>query len=291
MQAKEASSPTISSEEESVEEDFDWAYDKNCPDEIKKEFLKFPLEKWGKILFGPNFDFRSTILPGDNYKNKVNRILKYHVFNNFKFYEHKKEILNFNLYEYYKIKKDKIEQRFILPDFFIYKIESENFFEILEKRSYMMSFNNKINQNKKYISIIGVIKKGYYQAHKNISQKNDYISFIKRAYSKDEELLLMYIFDGSYKLIEKDIAKKEKIPLIICYIPKLYVEEINKNFNEIINELRFNLKNNGLKELSKNLISKKEKIKKYEKYLRFSFFINCILLLIISYLIFLLKKL
>ena len=155
-----------------------------------------------------------------------------------------------------------------------------------------MSFNYKINKNKKYISIIGVIKKAYYyQASKNISKNNDYLSFIKKAYSKDEELLLMYIYDESYKLIVKDINKKEKFPLIICYIPKLYVEEVKKNFREINNELRFNLKNNGLKDLSKQLISIKEKIKENERYIKFSFFINVILLLIISYLIFLLKKL
>ena len=288
MQAKEES---FSEEEEEVEEDFDWMYDENCPEEMKREFLKFPLEKWGKILFGPDFDSKSTILPGDNYKSKVNRILRYHVFNNYEFLEQKKELQNFNLYEFYKVKKDNLEKRFIIPDFFVHKIESDKFFEILDKWSYMMSFNYKINKNKKYISIIGVIKKAYYyQASKNISKNNDYLSFIKKAYSKDEELLLMYIYDESYKLIVKDTNKKEKFPLIICYIPKLYVEEVKKNFREINNELRFNLKNNGLKDLSKQLISIKEKIKENERYIKFSFFINVILLLIISYLIFLLKN-
>ena len=288
MQAKEES---FSEEEEEVEEDFDWIYDENCPEEMKREFLKFPLEKWGKILFGPDFDSKSTILPGDNYKSKVNRILRYHVFNNYEFLEQKKELQNFNLYEFYKVKKDNHEKRFIIPDFFVHKIESDKFFEILDKWSYMMSFNYKINKNKKYISIIGVIKKAYYyQASKNISKNNDYLSFVKKAYSKDEELLLMYIYDESYKLIVKDINKKEKFPLIICYIPKLYVEEVKKNFREINNELRFNLKNNGLKDLSKQLISIKEKIKENERYIKFSFFINVILLLIISYLIFLLKN-
>ena len=288
MQAKEES---FSEEEEEAEEDFDWIYDENCPEEMKKEFLKFPLEKWGKILFGPDFDSKSTILPGDNYKSKVNRILGYYVFNNFEFLDQKRELINFNLYEFYKVKKDNLDKRFILPDFFVHKIESEKFFELLDKWSYMMSFNYKINKNKKYISIIGVIKKAYYyQASKNISKNNDYLSFIKKAYSKDEELLLMYIYDESYKLIVKDINKKEKFPLIICYIPKLYVEEVKKNFREINNELRFNLKNNGLKDLSKQLISIKEKIKENERYIKFSFFINVILLLIISYLIFLLKN-
>ena len=288
MQAKEES---FSEEEEEVEEDFDWIYDENCPEEMKREFLKFPLEKWGKILFGPDFDSKSTILPGDNYKSKVNRILRYHVFNNYEFLEQKKELQNFNLYEFYKVKKDNLEKRFIIPDFFVHKIESDKFFEILDKWSYMMSFNYKINKNKKYISIIGVIKKAYYyQASKNISKNNDYLSFVKKAYSKDEELLLMYIYDESYKLIVKYINKKEKFPLIICYIPKLYVEEVKKNFREINNELRFNLKNNGLKDLSKQLISIKEKIKENERYIKFSFFINVILLLIISYLIFLLKN-
>ena len=258
MQAKEES---FSEEEEEVEEDFDWIYDENCPEEMKKEFLKFPLEKWGKILFGPDFDSKSTILPGDNYKSKVNRILGYYVFNNFEFLDQKRELINFNLYE------------------------------LLDKWSYMMSFNYKINKNKKYISIIGIIKKSYYyQSYRNFSEDKDYLSFIKKAYSKDEELLLMYIYDESYKLIVKDINKKEKFPLIICYIPKLYVEEVKKNFREINNELRFNLKNNGLKDLSKQLISIKEKIKENERYIKFSFFINVILLLIISYLIFLLKN-
>ena len=41
MQAKEES---FSEEEEEVEEDFDWIYDENCPEEMKKEFLKFPLD-------------------------------------------------------------------------------------------------------------------------------------------------------------------------------------------------------------------------------------------------------
>ena len=288
MQAKEES---FSEEEEEVEEDFDWIYDENCPEEMKKEFLKFPLEKWGKILFGPDFDSKSTILPGDNYKSKVNRILGYYVFNNFEFLAQKRELINFNLYEFYKVKKDNLEKRFILPDFFVHKIESDKFFEILDKWSYMMSFNYKINKNKKYISIIGIIKKSYYyQSYRNFSEDKDYLSFIKKAYSKDEELLLMYIYDESYKLIVKDINKKEKFPLIICYIPKLYVEEVKKNFREINNELRFNLKNNGLKDLSKQLISIKEKIKENERYIKFSFFINVILLLIISYLIFLLKN-
>ena len=257
MEKKEAvSSPTIPSSQDSAQEDFKWVKDKNYPSEIKNEYLKYPLDNWRKIVFDPKLNKSFIHHPGNIYESKVNKVLKSDVFDGFEFYEDKKGVLNFKLMESYGVDKNKLEKEFIIPDFFVHRIKVEEFKELLKNRSYMMGFGGKITENVKYISIIGEIKSSHHQAHKNTSQKRDYISFIKNANLIDEQLLLMYIYDESYKLFKKDINEKREENIILCYIPKLYADECYNAFNNIIVELKSNVNKIDLKNIPKKKIIK-----------------------------------
>ena len=285
MKNEEGTSPPIPSSQDSAPEDFNWVKDKNYPAKIKEDYLKYPLEKWREMVFEPKVnDSNSFILhPGDIYEDRVNKVLKFDVFKDFEFYEDKNGLFNFNLSKYYKVDKDKLTKEFIIPDFFVHRIEAKKIKELLDKRSYMMKYSNKIN--KEYISIIGEIKSSHHQAHKNSPQKIDYITFIKNADSKDEELLIMYVYDESYQLFQKDIAKKNKPNFILCYIPKLYADECYSAFNDTIVELKSNLKKIDLKKATKKRFSKKEIIKHYEQKYNCLLFIIAICILIISFLL------
>ncbi len=281
------SSPTISSGKETVKEDFSWVKGKDY--ELKKDYLKYPLEEWRRITYEPNFNKGIINRPGDVYEDRVNKILQYEVFKNLTFHKEINGRFTFNLLKNYQVDPNILIKESIEPDFFVYKIESKEFFALLNKRNYMMSYSGKINKDKKYISIIGEIKTAQRRAIKNSVQKSDYIKFIENAKLEDEEaLLLMYIYDQSFKLFKNDT--KANYPFIICYIPQLFLEECYIAFNEVIDELKSNVKKINLKKKPKVFNPDKEKIESYERNQKYYNLIIGILLLIISYLIFLLNN-
>ena len=264
-------SSVISSSQESVEEDYDWITDKNFSLENKKDFLKYPLDYWRKIVFEPDLEKSQIDSEGDYHESRINKVLKNEVFASFEFYESKNGIIKFKLMKNYKVDKNELLKGFISPDFFIHKIEVEKFNELLENRKYMMKTFKKLNTNKKYVSIIGEIKISHNSAIKDSKQRKDYITFIQKAKLFEEELALMYVYDQSYKLFKTDKKPKEidEVFLILCYIPKLYLEDCYNAYNCIIDELKLDVKKIDMKKLVKKNPTKKELIKQFNEQLRF----------------------
>ena len=253
------SSANSSSVESTVEEDFDWITDKDFKIENKKDYLKYPLNLWREIAYEPNVNIFSM---GKYYESRVNKVLKNDVFKSFEFFKIKNGVFKFNLMNHYNVDKSELTKNFIVPDFFIHKIEVEKFNELLEKRKYMMRTFQKLNTNKKYISIIGEIKTSRNSVFKSSNQRKDYIKFIQIANSsKEEELVLMYVYNESYKLFKEDsVTNKDKIFLIICYIPKLFEDDCYKAYNDIIKKYKLDAKEIDLtKKLNK--ITKEDLIK------------------------------
>ena len=282
-----------SSSQDTVEENYNWAQDRNFPIEYKNDYLKYPLKDWSELAYTPDLNNSFVHSPGFLYESRATKILKNDVFKDYKFYEDKEGKLDFFLSKYYKVDVNKLMKNFIAPDFFVHRIETAKFFELLDERRYMMKANDKLKIEKAYVSIIGEIKTSHNKAHKKTKQKEDYIIFIKNAVlSKDEELLLMYVYDESYQLFKQDTIKDEKPSLILCYIPKIYLEECYNVYNNIIVELGSNIKPIDLKKLKINKLSKRDYIKFYElakkenKNLKFTIYIiSSISIVIISILL------
>ena len=141
----------------------------------------------------------------------------------------------------YKVTPNDINNKTsIEPDFFVYKMEAEKFKDLLEKRSYMIRTFQKLEPGVQYVSIIGEIKIGHKRAFKWDDQREAYITFIhKAALEKGEKLLLMYVYDQSYKLFKEDKPnEKDSVFLIICYIPKIYKDKCYKAYNDTIDYVK-----------------------------------------------------
>ena len=253
------------SSQDTVEENYDWSRDRNTPIEYKHDYLKFPLEDWSKLAFTPNLNDSFVHSPGFLYESRATKVLKNDVFKDYEFYADKEGKLDFILLKHYKVDVNKLIKDFIVPDFFVHRIKTNKFVQLLQERRYMMKINDKIKITKAYVSIIGEIKTSHYQAHKKTKQREDYKTFIRVAnLPKDEELLLMYVYDESYHLFKQDSIKDEKPNLILCYIPKIYLEECYTVYNNIITELGANIKPIDLKKIKFPKYSKREYIKLYE---------------------------
>ena len=194
----------------------------------------------------------------------------------------KKGFINFDLMSCYNVTPNDINKTSIEPDFFVYKMEAEKFKDLLEKRSYMIRTFQKLEPGVQYVSIIGEIKIGHKRAFKWDDQREAYISFIhKAALEKGEKLLLMYVYDQSYKLFKEDKPNdKDSVFLIICYIPKIYKDKCYKAYNDTIDYVKLYRgqkidlnkepakrpsKNELIKEIEKN---KEEILKKDEEILK-----------------------
>jgi len=179
---------------------------------------------------------------GEYYADRVEKVLKNEVFKSFKFYKEKRGKFKINYVKYYNVDELVLTKNSIIPDFFVHKIEVKKFKELLENRKYMMRTFQELNTNKKYISVIGEIKISQNYVFKNNNQRKDYIKFIQNANSTEEELVLMYVYDESYKLFKEVSPKNEdKIFLILCYIPRLFLDDCYKAYNNIIKELKLNI--------------------------------------------------
>ena len=256
---EEDSSSFISSSSQEAIEDYNWVTDKNFLSENKKDFLKYPLNNWKEIAFDPNLSKSLIYSQGDLYESRVQKVLKNDVFKDFIYLESKYGKIDFDLYKYYHVAPNELLKEYIVPDFFVHKIEVAKFNEFLENRKYMIRTFQKIDSKKKYISIIGEIKLNHSKAFKNNDQRKDYITFIQKAKSPEEELALMYVYDESYKLFKEDKPKKtDKIFLILCYIPKLYFEDCYKAYNKIIENLNSDEKKIDMTKKPKKIITKKE---------------------------------
>ena len=278
------SSSSIKSSSESAIEDYDWIKDENFSLENKMNFLKYPLNFWREIAYVPNLEKGVMYSEGEFYKSRVKKVLKYDVFNGFNFIKNKYGMIEFDFMEYYNVDQKELTESGIAPQFFVYQIEVEKFNKLLEERKYMMKTFQKMNTNKKYVSIIGEIKVSHRKAFKNNSQRQDYIKFIQKAISSEEELVLMYIYDESYKLFMEDKPNKtDNIFLILCYIPKLYFNECYNAYNNILED--FGVEKIDIENKQKKNPAKKELIESTGKFNKGTSILIVILILIIAFLL------
>ena len=271
MEDNSLSSSMRSSSEETVTEDFDWINDENFLSSNKEDYLKYPLSDWKDRSYIPNLGQPQTHISSEGklYEKKVITILRDDVFKDFDFIYDKEGFVNFDLMFNYKITPNEINNKIsIEPDFFVNKMKAEQFKVLLEKRSYMIRTFQKLEPRVEYVSIIGEIKISHKRAFKWDAQRQAYISFIsKAAIEKGEKLLLMYVYDQSYKLFKEDEPNEnDSVFLIICYIPKIYKGKCYKAYNDTIDYLKLNRgqKIDLNKEPAKRL-SKNELIKEIEK--------------------------
>ncbi len=248
-----------SSAKESGTETFDWVHLPSFPKKLKKSYTKFPLNNWKNIIFFPKeLQIHDE---GLFYQNTVNKILRDDVFKDFKFYEDKHGAIDFDFKKVYKIDYTQLYKKTILPDFYVYKIESENFFKLVKSREYMMILKNNGNipSNVKFISILGEIKSSYSSCHIDDAQRLDYEKFISMVnkLETNEYIILMYVYDNSFRFFQNDVmckAQKES-PILYSYVPKLYYEDCYRNYNELIDLLK--LKNEKIVIKDKTIFKKK----------------------------------
>ena len=169
-----------SSANETAIEDFSWVNDEEFSNSKKRNYLKYPLQKWLNIGYEANYNSFSIQGEGYYYQGTVNKILSEDVFRELNFIKEKDGVIKFNLNSY-NIDPSKLIKNSIFPDFFIHKIERDKFMSILRERSYMIKTKYIIPEKAKFISIIGEIKVSYNSVCKNNNQKKDYLTFIKLA--------------------------------------------------------------------------------------------------------------
>ena len=265
-----SSSMRSSSSEETVSEDFNWIDDENFLSSNKKDYLKYPLSDWRESSYIPILDKSQTHLASEGklYEMKVRKILRDDVFKGFHFIYEKDGLVEFDFMKNYEVNPNDIGKRSIEPDFFVHKMEVAKFNELLKNRSYMIRTFQSLKPDVKYVSIIGEIKIGHKRAFKMDDQRKAYTSFIDKATLKEgEKLLLMYVYDQSYKLFKEDVPNElDSVFLIICYIPKIYRNNCYKAYNDTIEYL--NLDSHQKIDLNKvpgKRLTKNELIKKIEK--------------------------
>lgn len=273
MESKKSNQESLSesSSEDYCEENYDWVEDENFPIEYKKEFLQFPLEEWKNMLYGENKTKNFFMEERNYYLDNAHKILEKDIFKGFNYYKESEVI---------KTKLDNYQTNInIKPDFFIYKIKKEKFIELLEQKKYMLRTKYKIDENIKYISIIGEIKLNV----DKLLDKNQmelYFKFINNSKIDEEKILLMNVYDESFDLYEAD--KKElynEEPMIHCFVANL----CNKKFHEINFE---NLKEKQSKQDLENNNGRIEKqIDEYIKCNRILIILICVMVLIISLLL------
>ena len=292
-----------SSAKESFPENFDWVFNQGFPKKLKRYYTQFPLKSWKKIIFSENLQIRDE---GLYYQGTVNKVLRNDIFKEFDFHEEKNGALDFNFKENYKIDYAQLSKKTISPDFYVYKIKYEKFFKLVKSREYMMVLKNESNipTNIKFISILGEIKSSYLYCHIDDVQRKDYEKFIDlvNQINTDEYIILMYIYDNSFKFFGKDIDiynnDEKKSPIIYSYIPKLYYEDCYRGYNELIGQLKIKTEKIDLndktkfkkkrKELENDIESLKEENKLLRKQINSSkmgnlIIISFILVLIISF--------
>ena len=227
-------------------ETFDW----DNEEEIKENFIKFPLDKWYEIVFEIKSIVKDNVLfEGNLYQSTVNLILKKDVFKGEKFIEENNyisiiykdsDISNFLKNEFPNIleKESKdINSSELKPDFLVYDIKKEKFFQIIENRNYMMYYKKfEIPNEIDKISILGEIKISKKTAGNQFQKYKLFIKNYKKKY-----FVLMNVYDTSYKTFFENKKKSDNtpkldndIPIIFCYIPKTYLNDCFNKYNEIL---------------------------------------------------------
>lgn len=263
---------SYSSHQESGIEQFDWIDFQNFPKKLKKFYTEYPLKKWKDIIFEnkePQINDE-----GLYYQGTVNKILRIDVFEDCNFYDEKKGAINFNFKKKYNIDFNKLIKKKIAPDFFVFRMEKKDFFNLVKSREYMMKlhYEDKIPKKAKFISILGEIKSSFFSCHTENIQRADYETFIDLAneLNDDEYIILMYIYDNSFSYFQRDyyVKPEKERPIIYSYAPKLYYEDCYYHYNRLIDKLK--LKQEKIDLNDKTVFKKKrreleEEIKKLTK--------------------------
>ena len=171
---------------ESGFEDYNWVNDEKLPNETKLNFLDYPLNMWKDITFDQDFQGYHINDEGTYYQKVVNKILAKDIFKDLDFHKEENGVMDFKIADNYKIDYNLLTKKSINPDFLVYKIPKNNFFEILEERKYMMIMKYNIPDDKDCISIIGEIKTRTHSAHKNSYQRQGYLNFINLVNSSNQ---------------------------------------------------------------------------------------------------------
>ena len=108
----------------SFQEDYSWAKESKFSVEEKKDYLRFPLGEWKKIVF----DKDSYLAEEEDYQADVAKILKQDLFKDYRFYKENKGKIDFEFNKVYEKPFKSINKKFIAPDFFVYKIPTKKFF-------------------------------------------------------------------------------------------------------------------------------------------------------------------
>ena len=266
-------------------ETFNW----DNEEEIKENFIKFPLDKWYEIVFEIKSIVKDNVLfEGNLYQSTVNLILKKDVFKGENFIEENNyisiiykdsDISNFLKNEFPNILEDNtkdINSSELKPDFLVYDIKKEKFFQIIENRNYMMYYKKfEIPNEIDKISILGEIK---ISKKTGDSQFQKYKLFIQNY--KKKYFVLMNVYDTSYKTFFENKKKSDNtskldddIPIIFCYIPKTYLNDCFNKYNEILElknykPIEWGNNNKNLEDKMKILTrinEKKEKLKNLQE--------------------------
>lgn len=234
------SSSEFSSGMESCIEQYEWANDVNFP--YKSEYLRFPLDTWRKLAYNPKLDNWQFGEEGKYYQNIVNIILEKDVFYPYKVYQEKNGAIDINFKNIYKINYDLFKKRTIVPDFFVRGIPIAVFKEILNSRNYMFYTRYNIPSDKIKITVLGETKSSYNHAHKNSTQRKDYITFANEVNKSgiDEFVVIVYIYDQSFQLFKAEPNKNTDGPFIYGYIPKVYKKECYNVYNYLVQDLNAN---------------------------------------------------
>ena len=97
---------------------------------------------WRDIVFKNLKDSKFTD-EGKYYEYIVNKILENDIFKDLDFHKEKKYTFDFNFENHYNIDYSLLKKGGIEPDFFVYKIPIEKFWQIIEKRKYMLLLRHK----------------------------------------------------------------------------------------------------------------------------------------------------
>ena len=259
--------PKISSgTEEPKEEDYQWASQNNKESEILKQlYIQSDFKKWNEIIKALNiseYDIKYA------YQMTTNEILEKDIFANEKFIKEGSEDIFEILLKENKIDIGKIEDKDlkhtikkISPDFVVINLSKNKFIEIFSKKfmyRFDPSFIN-LNDNIQSINLIGEIKNTPNSI--NIEQKKRYLSFCNymNKKSQNQYYLILYIFNNSYKqFFLKQFFKKN--PIIIGFIPKLYLGKYFDVCQKLKEELEEDIGKTIIKNNNNNLIEGKKDI-------------------------------
>jgi hypothetical protein len=107
----------------SFQEDYSWAKESKFSVEEKKDYLRFPLGEWKKIVF----DKDSYLAEEEDYQADVAKILKQDLFKDYRFYKENKGKIDFEFNKVYEKPFKSIKKNLLLLIFSYIRFQPKNF--------------------------------------------------------------------------------------------------------------------------------------------------------------------